>query len=200
MTGRLNRISALLCAAIALGACSESRSTPTRYYVLAPTQTTAPPGSRPAAQGPFVELTRVILPEYLNNSSILTRSKTNDVQRAEYDLWAGPLADEITRTMGENLSLAVPTDHLFYGGTRRGAPADFGVEVEIVSFERDDANMVRLIARWSVLKDDAAKPLAMRRSVYEESAGAADYGSAVAAMSRALGALSADIAEAIRKG
>jgi uncharacterized lipoprotein YmbA len=200
MTGRLTRLATLLCAAVALWACSEGRSVPTRYYVLAPTLTAAPPGSRPAAQGPFVELTRVILPEYLNNSSILTRSKTNDVQRAEYDLWAGPLADEITRTLGENLSLAVPTDRLFYGGTRRASPADFGVEVEIVAFERDDTSTVRLVARWSVLKDDAAKPLAMRRSVYEDSAGGSDYGSTVAAMSRVLGQLSAEIADAIRKG
>jgi uncharacterized lipoprotein YmbA len=190
-------IAALMGAALALAACSLGGSTPTRYYVLSATVTAAPSGAQPAA-GPSVELTRVTMPDYLNQASILTRTKSNDVQRAENDLWAGSLADEITRTLSEDLSMALPTDRLSLGGSRRALPADFTVEVEIVSFERDETNTVRLIARWTVLREDARRLVAMRRSVYQRGAGSPDYSSAVAAMSQVLGDLGQEIAAAIR--
>jgi uncharacterized lipoprotein YmbA len=191
------RLASLVAAALALAACSLGAPAPTRYYVLSPT-VAAPTGSPGASAGPSVELTRVTMPDYLNQSSILTRTRANDVQRAENDLWAGSLADEVTRTLSEDLSLALPTDRLSLGGTRRAVPTDFTVEVEIVSFERDEANTVHLVARWTVLRDDARRLVAMRRSVYQRSAGGSDYNSAVAAMSQALGDLSLDVANAIK--
>lgn len=186
-----------LCAAVCLWGCVGGTSAPTRYYVLAPTQPPPSPGGA-AAGGPSVDLARIMLPEYLNQAAILTRAKGNEVQRAGYDLWAGSLSDEVTRTLGEDLSLALPTDRLSVGGTRGSSSADFIVEVEIVSFERDAADTVHLIARWSVLRSDGRVPVAMRRSAYQQSAGGSDYAETVAAMSRVLGDLSLEIAGTIK--
>jgi uncharacterized lipoprotein YmbA len=197
MTTLQARMAAILGAALALAACSLGTPVPTRYYVLSPA-VTAPPAGAAATGGPSVELSRVTMPDYLNQSSILTRTRANDVQRSENDLWAGSLADEVTRTLSEDISLALPTDRLSLGGSRRAVPTDFTVEVEIVSFERDETNTVRLVARWTVLRDDARRLVAMRRSVYQRSAGGADYSSAVAAMSQVLGDLGLEIANAIK--
>ena len=198
----LKRLTCVLGAAVLTACVGGGPSAPTRYYVLAPTADTGPIPSGAAAtagEGPSIELARVALPEYLNQSSIVTRSQTNEVSRAEYDLWAGPLADEVTRTLAENLSLALPTDRLATGSARRMGPADYVVEIEIVSFERDSANNVHLIARWSVYRDDGRTLIAMRRTVYQAPA-AADYGTTVRAMSRVLGDLGTDIAGTIKKG
>jgi uncharacterized lipoprotein YmbA len=181
---------------LALSGCN-GPPPPTRYYVLAPTQ--APSAAPVAMDAPSVELSRVILPEYLNQAAILTKSRTNEVERAGYDQWAGPLSDEISRTIGENLAAAVPTDRLAVSSSRHLSPPDFSVEVEIMSFERDASNTVHLVARWSVYRENSPTLVAMRRSVYRLDAGGSDYASAVGAMSKALGDLSAEIADAIRK-
>ena len=196
----VKRMTCLLGAAVLSACVGGGPAAPTRYYVLAPAADTGPIPSNAAAagEGPSVELIRVALPEYLNQSSIVTRGQTNEVTRAEYDLWAGPLSDEVTRTLAENLSMALPTERLATGAARRMGPADYVVEVEIVSFERDAANNVHLIARWSVSRDDGRTLVAMRRTVYQAPA-AADYGTTVRAMSRALGDLGNDIAGTIKK-
>lgn len=199
MIRTLKSLAPLFCAAVLLSACmGGGASAPTHYYVLTSTGSAPSPGGASAAAGPSVDLARVALPEYLNQSSIVTRGQGNEVMRSEFDLWAGPLADEVTRTLGENLALALPTDRLSTGAGRRGVATDFVVEVEIVAFERDAANTVQLVARWSVSRDDGRNLIAMRRTAYKEAA-TADYGSTAAAMSRVLAALSTDIAAAISK-
>jgi uncharacterized protein len=194
----IGQAAALLCAAITLWGCAGGPAAPTRYYVLTPVQqpVALPSGT---GDGPSVELGRVIMPEYLNQASILTRSSTNEVQRAEFDLWAGSLGDEITQTLGENLASELATGRLSIGGTRLSSSADFSVEVEIVTFDRDAANTVVLVARWSVFREDGKAPVAMHRSVYRQNAAGGGYADTVAAMSRALGDLSAEIAGTIKK-
>lgn len=187
----------LLCA---LGGCVNlGQSAPTRYYVLNATAADPTAARTTPANNPAIELERVGLPEYLNQANIVTRSRANEVQRAEFDLWAGPLNDEITRTLGENLSLALPTDRVYVGGPRRDIPVDFVVSVDILTFERDASDSVWLIARWSVLRDDGRNVAVTRRSVFRQAAAGGDYALSVAAMSKALGELSVEIAEAIRR-
>ncbi|HTY65139.1 MAG TPA: PqiC family protein [Alphaproteobacteria bacterium] len=193
-------LSLFLGLASGLGGCTPGPSAPTHYYVLtatAPADPAAPRGS--VGTGPSVELARVALAEYLNQPNIVTRVQTNEVQRAENDLWAGPLADDITRTVGENLSLMLPTDHLSVSGSGQASSASYTVEVEIVRFDRDAQNVVHLIARWAVTRNDGRKLVAMRRSSFEQSS-SGDYAGTVAAMSRALSDLCAEIANAIKRG
>jgi uncharacterized lipoprotein YmbA len=181
-----------------LGACAAGPSAPTHYYVLSSTQTDPGTPRGPTGSGPSVELTRVALAEYLNQPGIVTRVQTNEVQRAENDLWAGPLADDITRTVGENLSLMLPTDHLSVSGAAQASSASYTVEVEIVRFDRDAQNMVHLVARWAVTRNDGRKLVGMRRSSFQQTS-SADYPGTVSAMSHALGDLCTEIASAINR-
>ena len=73
----------------------------------------------------------------------------------------------------------------------------YQVVVEVARFEGAAGADVTLEARWRILGGDG-KELALRRSTVTEVVGAPGYGALVAAMSRALGALSRDIATAIR--
>lgn len=197
MKATLWRALMLVCAGIAPSACAVS-STPTHYYILTPGASSAAPQGAAAAPGPSVELDQVALPEYLTQPAIVTRSKTNEVERAEYDHWAGSLGDDVTRTLGQNLALALPTERLSITGTRGASQSDFTVEVAIESFERDPAGSVTLVARWSVFKADGRTALAMRRTSYRQNVDGQDYEGTVAAMSRALADLGRDIAGAIR--
>lgn len=194
----LIRCSAALAVAVLTSACVGGASAPSRYYVLLPADTAPLPPSVPSStDGPPVEVARVILPEYLNQPGILSQSRDYQVERADYDLWAGPLADEITRALSENLSRMVPTNRLTRATTRPGTPLDYIVEVEVVSFERNPANVVQLIARWSVFREEGRRLVGMRRSQFNQTVGGPDYTVTVAAMSRALADLSGEIAQTI---
>jgi uncharacterized lipoprotein YmbA len=200
MNRAIIRAGALLGLAAGLWACTSGPMVPAHYYVLTAMPSGAPPAAADAARGPSIQLTRVTVPEYLNQLGIVTRIQANQVARAENDLWAGQLADEITRAIGENLSVMLPTDRLFLSGNAQATSASYTVEIEIVTYERDPQNTVNLVARWGVTRNDGRTLVAMRRSSYQQSAGNGDYPNTVAAMSQALGTLCQDIANTIKRG
>jgi len=188
--------------AVVLAACSGPLGgTPvaTRYYVMG---TAAPPteaDAEAAKSGPVVGVAPVVLPEYLNNPGIVTRDKNNEIVRAEFDQWAGPLGDEIARAVAENLSVMVPTDRVTVA-VGRGilVPLDDLIEIEIAAFERDGSGAVHLVTRWSLFRDSGQTLVTMRRSRFQKAAATVAYGDTVATMSQIVEELSREIAETIR--
>ena len=65
-------------------------------------------------------------------------------------------------------------------------------------FEADATGEVSLVARWTILGKDGRTILRAGQSALRETTGRQDYEALVAAMSRALAALSRDIAVALR--
>ncbi len=184
---------------ILLSACAAGNNPPNRYYVLNAVAGTASIGSEPAQRGPLIDVAPVSLPGYLDQPGITTRGGGNEVVRADFDRWAGPLGPEVTRAVGENLSVMVPTERLTVGSTGRSVPYDYLVQIEIAAFERDQGNAVQLIARWSLFSDDGNTLVTMRTSRISRPTTGTDYNSDVAAMSGALEDLCREIASAIRE-
>jgi uncharacterized lipoprotein YmbA len=185
-----------------LSACAGLRgeTVPTRYYVLSPVTHDASADSARAQEGPVVGVTPIDLPEYLNQPGITTRGAANEVVRAEFDQWAGPLADEVMRVVGENLSRMLPSDRVTVASSGRTVPLDYVLEIEIASFERDQSGQVQLIARWTVFRDSDQSLVTMRTSRISRPAAETDYNSIVSAMSAALADLCGEIAQALTAG
>lgn len=188
---------------ILLSACSGlgGSEPPVHYYVLTAAAVNPSPGPAPAQHGPVISVAPVALPEYLNQAGITTRQGQSEMVRAGSDRWAGPLASEITRNVGENLSVMVPTDRLLLvGSAGLTVPVDFVVQIEIAAFERDQSNVVKMIARWSLFGEDGRSLVTMRTSRISRPTTGTDYDSTVAAMSGALEELCREIASAIQEG
>jgi uncharacterized lipoprotein YmbA len=101
------------------------------------------------------------------------------------------------RVLAENLALLLGTDDVLILPQRRDFALDRQVEVDVTQFDVDaDGNAV-LDARWWVYGRNADKLLRSGRSTISEPAAAGDHASAAAALSRALGAMSEEIATAI---
>ena len=137
------------------------------------------------------------LGEYLNRRQIVTRRGRDEIELGEFDLWSEPLKDGAARVLGENLAILLRTDRVALLPWRGSHPVRYQVAVDVARFEGAAGADVTLEARWRILGGDG-KELALRRSTVTEGVGAPGYGDMVAAMSRALGALSRDIATAIR--
>lgn len=182
-------------AALALSGCGSSPDT--RFYVLS----TALEPARPLAgteQGIAVGVGPIALPEYLDRPQIVTRTDQNELQLAEFDKWAESLKDNVTEVLAENLALALPSRNVAAYPWKRAAQLDYQVVVKVIRFESGSGGESTLNARWSVWSGDGKSELLVRESRYVEPAGGKDYRATVAAMSRALGRFSRDVADAIK--
>jgi len=139
----------------------------------------------------------VALPERLNRPQIVTRVGENEVLLSEFSQWAEPLEDNFAAVLTENLSRLIPTDRVVVYPWPKRTEIDLKVEVEVIRFAGQPGGNVALAARWRLARGNGAEALPLRLSSYEEPVGAKNAEALVAAMSRALGALSGDIASAI---
>src|SRR5262245_63848315 len=88
------------------------RTPPTQFYVLPspPGGPAAPAGASPRAL--TVGVGPVTVPPYLDRPQIVTRTSPVKLALADFDHWAGPLADTIARGLVEHLGLLIPTERV----------------------------------------------------------------------------------------
>jgi uncharacterized lipoprotein YmbA len=186
---------ALAASCLGLGACA---SPPSRFYIL---NVLPPSETRPAAaaeRGPVIAVGPISLPKYLDRPEIVTRAGRNQVILGQFDRWAEPLQDNVSRVLAENLALLIPTDQVLLNPWPGSAPLDYQVRVEVLHFDGWRGGEGSLIARWSIL-DRVEHELVNRKSHLNAPVGGQDYESMVVAMNQMLEALSRDIAIAIQR-
>lgn len=116
---------------------------------------------------------------------------------SEFSRWAEPLDDSFAEVLSENLSRLIPTDRVVVYPWPARTEIDLKVEVEVTRFAGQPGGNVALAARWRLAQGNGSEVLPLRLSSYSETIGARSTEALVAAMSRALGSLSRDIASAI---
>ena len=175
-----------------------TRSAPVHFYMLAQSPPSAP--TAPAAavgRGPTIAIGPVTLPRYLERINIVTRGDT-ELDVSEYDRWAEPLNSSVPRLLASDLSTMLGTERIVMFPWSVETTIDRQVVVDVLRFEGTMAGDVVLDARWRVL-GPARQELVLQHSVVREAAGANGYPAVVAAMRRAVGVLSREIAEAIKR-
>ena len=188
-------ILAVLAAGLTLAGCAETP--PTQFYTLSPLEDA--PGGTPPANLPelTVGVGPVTLPPYLDRPQLVTRAGGNRMVLADFDSWVEPLQGMFTRVLGENLALLLGTDDVLLLPQNRDFALDRQVEVDVTRFDVDNVGNAVLDAKWWVYGRDGDKLLRSGRSTVSEPAAVDDYTAAAAALSRALGAMSTEIAQAI---
>lgn len=177
-----------------LGACIAAQ--PTSFYTLSSEVERRPPS---AGRSLVIGLGPITLPPYLDRPDIVTREGPNEMRLAEFHRWAEPLEPLLARTMAQNLYTLLDTKDVILLPQRRDTPLDRVVEVEVGRLDADEAGQVVLDARWWVYRGDGETLLASGHSeAVEQGAPPPDYAAIVAAMSRAVAAVSRDIAGAVR--
>jgi uncharacterized lipoprotein YmbA len=173
------------------------RSPKTTFYMLTPLPPAASVSSAAPDGGPALGVGPVGLPRYLDRPQIVTR-QGSQLTYDELHRWAGSLESELLRVLGSNLALLLETDRVaVYPAEPRFADAIRVVlEVDRFDGERDEA--VTLQARWILTTQGRDEPLAVGTSNISEPVASRHSKDLVAAHSRAVAALSRDIADRIR--
>lgn len=172
------------------------RQPPTQLYILTSlprTEGTLATGG----QGTAIGVGPISLPEYVNRSQIVTGSNRNELSQASSAQWAEPLEDNLTRVLAENLSVLLSTARVIPFPWQGFAPVEYQVVVGVTRFLGEPGGEVSLEALWNIVGTDGRSVVVSRQSSVREQVGGQDYGALAAAMSRAVAALSRDIAEAI---
>jgi uncharacterized lipoprotein YmbA len=191
---RVQRCAVLACAVFALSGCGGT-SPPVRFFTLAsePPPTTA---SRSGATdaGYAITVGPVTVPELVDRPQLVLRSSSTQVEVAEQARWAAPLKTEIPRVIADQLARLLPDANTATSAQRAVSAPDYRVLIDIQRFDSTPRENATVEASWTVRAVDGAS--ISGRSIASEPGGGG-YDELVAAHSRALNAVSRDIAAAI---
>lgn len=186
----------LAIAAIFLGGCSRSPSP--RFYTLNPIQDQVISRRSSAGHNAVIGIGPVKMADYLDQSQIVTRTGDNQVAKAEFDRWVGPLKNNFVNVLAENIGFLLPTDQIQLFPWRPDLPIDYQVTVDVARYDGRLGDMARLESRWNILQGPERKLVKTGRSSISEPVTGPDYADLVAAQSRALGRLSQEIVQGIK--
>ena len=170
----------------------------TKYYVLNSMQSGA------TTVQPLADLSNIgigvgpiRMPLYLDRSDIVTRGSLNQVEIAEFAQWAGPLPENFSRVLAENLSVLLATDKVgIFPFFRRGS-IDYNVTVYVTRFDGMPGDKAHLRARWSILDGKRKQSFYEKHTIVSHPAVDGTTEALIAAKSNTLADLSREIAKAI---
>jgi len=193
-TGR--KVVGLTALTLAIGSCFSPKKDPSQFYVL--DSVAAAEGGAAGAAGTIgdkaIGVGPVRLPAYLDRPQMITRLSDVQVSVSEYERWAETLESNFVTVLARNLEIELATTRVETFPWVAGV--DYSAIVEIRRFERDASGTAELECRWVIIDVDRATVLS-RESSYREPADAATTDAAVAALSRTVQRLAADIAAAM---
>ena len=182
--------SAALCAiAVLVAACASAPTS--RFYTLSRTAT---PGAAPATFS--VVVGPVAIPAVVDLPQIVVSTGPNQVTLEEYNRWASPLANNISRVVAENLVDLLGTHRVSLFQQSIPVDGDFRVAIEVQTFDSAPGDAATLNAVWIVRRARDGKSDTGRTTVREATADKG-YEALAAAHSRALYRMSQDIAGAV---
>jgi uncharacterized lipoprotein YmbA len=182
----------LLATLVAAAGCA--KGPPPDFYVLHVTTSESIIG---AERGVAVGVGPIELPAHLNRSQIVTRATDYQIDLSESHQWAEPLKSSVPRVIAVNLSNMLESNRVFVIPRRQKISLDFQVSIDIARFDGRLGGAAVLGARWTLYGTDPREPLLSRMTMVSEETENNTYNALVAASSRALEVLSAEIADAI---
>jgi uncharacterized lipoprotein YmbA len=139
----------------------------------------------------------VDFPDYLNRPQMVIRQNQNELELEEFHRWAGPLKEDFSSVLAENLSILLSSDRIAVFPWSRFVPTDYQVAVRVIRFDGKPGGNASLVARWSILEKKTKEALVVKSSSFTEPTDKHGYEALVAAQSRTVEALSREITAAI---
>jgi uncharacterized lipoprotein YmbA len=135
---------------------------------------------------------------YLDRSDVVIRDSQNRIDIADFSQWAGPLQENFSRVLAENLSVLLETDRVGIFPRGKVAIYDYNVTVNVTRFDGTPGGKTNLRARWGILDKTRKKILFEKHSLLSQTTDGDSVEAMVAAQSRTVADLSREIAVAIK--
>ena len=191
----------ILCAlslpVLALSGCLFRTSAPVTFYTLSPMPQTA--GQTAAVPGTLLAVLPVAIPTVIDRPQIVTRADDNRILMSDTHYWGGSLGDNFTRVLVANLGSLLAAKKVNVLSDAHAPDEAYRLSVVVGQFDGRLADTVRLNAGWTLKEPKVQKTLAVGNSVVQEAVAGGGYDELVAAASRAVAALSREIAAEFEK-
>jgi uncharacterized lipoprotein YmbA len=163
-----------------------------QYYTLsAAGAPSAAPSNLSVAIGP------VSVPAVVDRPQFVITKGANQVALDEFNQWASPLQNNISRVVAENLVALLGTQRVTLSSQTLGGDAAYRAGIDVQRFESMPVEGAVLDAVWTVRRSHDGVAQTGRTTV-REAATEAGYAALAAAHSRAIARLSQDIANSVR--
>ena len=193
----------IFCATVLLvGACSPFGSgtvQPSKYYVLNSLyshDTTPQPVADLSDIGILVGPIKLAM--YLDRSDVIIRNTRNEIEIADFASWAGPLPENFSRVLAENLSLWLNTKKVAMFPGSKLPIYDYNVSMNVTRFDGRPGDSAHLRARWVILDKKRKTLLFKEHTSLDQPTKNDSIEALVAAQSRLVADFSRQIAEAIK--
>jgi len=88
---------------------------------------------------------------YLDRSDVVIRNSRNEIEIADFASWAGPLKENFSRVLAENMSLWLNTKKVaIFPGTKLRL-FDYNVQMNVARFDGRPGDNAHLRVRWLIL-------------------------------------------------
>lgn len=171
---------------------------PTRFYLLAPTVDSSRGGGVRVKGTATIGLREVELPNYLDQSQLVTRVGPNEVKFLETARWGEPLGAMLTRVLASDLAAAAGLDEVVFHPWSRSRAPSYELRISVQRFEQDSQQVV-LDAIWQARDSTGTVVIPPSSARLTEAATAGDPQAVVEAMNRALAQLSRRIVEVVQQ-
>lgn len=174
-------------------------SRPVAFYTLSPLTQRVEPSVPGIATQWVIGVGPVELPEYLDRLDLVTRISPNRVVIHASHRWAAPLQSEVLRVLADDLALQTGAREVLVIPWESRLEPDLRITIRIQAFEGKLGGQIRLKAAWSLTPAQADQSALQHVSDIEVSTAGSSFEDLVAAMGKALGRLSTEMAAAVAK-
>ncbi|MDY6849940.1 MAG: PqiC family protein [Thermodesulfobacteriota bacterium] len=185
----------LLIVVLQLAACA--RTPPARFYSLSSLDDSTHRNAATDHARKVIAIGPVALAKYLEHPAITTRSGATTLKRSELDRWGGPLGDEITRVLVENMAALVSAEGALVLPWLESSDVDYRLQLHITRFDGPLEGPVTFNAAWMIFAGNRNELAASGEISIAEPVEAPNYAAFSEAMSRALAELSRRVAAEI---
>ena len=187
-----------LAVAVMAAGCLGPKPDRTRFFTLTPLVATDPEPGHHESADLMLGLGPVVMPRYLDRTPLVRRNGDNEIAVSADDRWAEPLGYAFSSTLRQNLVVLLGTPRVVLYPWLPGPHPALAVEVDVQRFEAAGNGEVALAAEWNVRRLADGAVLVARLSRVTEHAEGTGSEAVAAALSRALGAFSREVAAAVR--
>ena len=185
----------MLAGVLMLTACG--KTAPAKFYSLQPAAQT--PLGNTLSPDVALAIGPVAIPGAMERNEIVVYDSGNAVSFSDFHRWAGPLDQSIASVIAQNIGALLDTERVTPFTRENIFKPTHRVVVNINRYDSQLSKEFLLDATWSIKDLNNIKVLAIKNSKIEETLTSAGYEELVAAQSKALGALSKEIAAEIVK-
>ena len=153
----------LLCATM-LCAVACSSGAPRRTYMLTPPMN--PTASATPTPSQRLEVRRILVPDYLDTTDILTRSGNDEVKISSTGRWGERLSQGLTQAVDADLATRMPNMAIVQDGSRS---AQRQLRITITALDLWPDGRCVLAASWSVVDQDSSVPVTTGNGTFDTS-------------------------------